>query len=191
MIEKDDGNRNWGVKTAACAERAKGDYLFCAADDIDVRSKWWQAATAVCDRGLMPAPLVFNTDGSIQSCGEWEKMLPDNTVVPWSRFPFLSRSQWERFGPTLPIHYSDVILGERAARAGVLTVVCQRFSLYHHFAAEGRKDNDVEELRRRVAHQLDAQGVDLWDPENLEAINNCTPQVVDGPDGPSIKMVRP
>jgi hypothetical protein len=191
IVELDDGGSNWGSKIAKCAERAGGDYIFCCADDIDVHEGWWQAATAVCDAGAMPAPLVFNTDGSIQSCGNsWAEKAPDGSEATWSRFPFLSRAQWERFGPTLPIHYSDVILGQRAAREGVKCRVTHGFALTHHFAPEQRKDHDIEHLRMIVANQLDERGIDLWDPEVREAINNCTPRVEQTPHGPLVRMVR-
>lgn len=191
VVQLDDGNSNWGSKIAKAAEKATGDYLFLAADDLDVLDGWWQAATAVCDSGAMPAPLVFNTDGTIQSCGAWGIILPEGTVVKWSRFPFLSRSQWERFGPTLPIHYSDCVIGYRGSKASVPCVVSHGFALTHHFAPEGRKENDIEHLRMLVAMQLEEQGVDLWEPEIRESINACTPVVEEAEDGPAIRMVRP
>lgn len=166
-IERDDASSNWGTKIAKCAERATGDYLFCCADDLDVHMGWWEAAVAVCDSGHMPAPCVFNPDGSIQSAGEtWGEDSPEGTVVGWSRFPFLSRVQWERFGPTLPIHYSDRILGIRGKKAGVDCKVTHGFALTHHYAPEGRKDNDIEYMRARVAEKLDADGADVWELVN-------------------------
>jgi hypothetical protein len=150
VLEVDDGTSNWGAKIAAAAPRAKGDYLFLAADDIEVLPGWWQAAAAVCDQGRLPAPRVLRPDGSVESCGDWRVDAEDGTPTAYSRFPFLSGEQWNAFGPTLPVHYSDRILGFRARRAGVETVVCRGYSLVHHWARAGRIANRVayEEMRK-------------------------------------------
>jgi len=175
IIERDEGNSNWGTKIALAAHRARGDYLFLAADDLDVHEGWWEVATAVCDEGKMPAPLVLNPDGSIQSCGVWGEDMPEGSVIPWSRFPFLSREQWERFGPTLPIHYSDHILGVRAAKQGVECVITHAFCITHHFAPQHRKDNDAEHLRMVMAERLEADGLDVWHPEVRASVNAWDP----------------
>jgi GT2 family glycosyltransferase len=143
VVELDEGTSNWGTKIAKAARRANGDYLFLGADDIEVLPGWWQAASAVCDRGMLPAPRVLRPDGRVESCGDWGADAEDGTPTAYSRFPFLSREQWDAFGPTLPVHYSDRILGFRASRAGVDTVVCRAFSLIHHWAMEGRIPNAV------------------------------------------------
>lgn len=155
VVELDDGTSNWGAKIAKAAERAKGDYLFLAADDIQVLPGWWQAASAVCDQGKLPAPRVLRPDGRLES---WGADAEDGVPTDYSRFPFLSREQWDMFGPTLPIHYSDRILGFRARDAGVETVVCRGYSLIHHRAMPGRMPHPVAYREMREAEV--AEGFD-------------------------------
>jgi hypothetical protein len=158
VVELDEGTSNWGTKIARAAERAKGDYLFLAADDIQVLPGWWQAASAVCDQGKLPAPRVLLPDGRVQSFGNLNVDAEDGAPTAFSRFPFLSREQWDVFGPTLPIHHSDRILGFRARRAGVETVVCRDYSLIHHWAMPGRMPKAVAYREMREAEL--AEGFD-------------------------------
>jgi hypothetical protein len=153
VVELDEGTSNWGTKIAKAAKRAKGDYLFLAADDIQVLPCWWQAASAVCDQGSLPAPRVLRPDGRVDGIDA-----EDGGPTAYSPFPFLSREQWDAFGPTLPIHYSDRILGFRARRAGVETVMCHAYSLVHHWAMPGRMSHAVAYREMREAEV--AEGFD-------------------------------
>jgi hypothetical protein len=140
---------NWGEAINFAAERATGTHFFLGSDDHEVLPGWWEAAAGVCDRGLLPAPKMFNTDGSLQSCGEWEREQPDGDTTEFSRVPFVSRAQWELFGPLLPIHFSDVYLCTNAREVhGVETVVCHGYRLIHHFAQESRRRYQPEEKLR-------------------------------------------
>jgi len=122
---------------------AKGDYIHFGADDVEVHQGWWEAAAAVCDGGNVPAPLVFNTDGSVQSCGgSWECMEPDGAVTEFTRGPFMSLAQWSVIGPMEALHYySDNWFTYRARLAGFEPVVCHGYAMTHHLAPEGRLHN--------------------------------------------------
>lgn len=119
---------------------ARGDYIHFGADDVEVHPGWWEAAAACCDRGFVPAPLVLNTDGSVQSCGgSWERMEPDDSPTEFTRGPFMSRSQWDLIGPMPALHYySDNWFTYRARLAGFEPRTCHGYLLTHHLAPEGR-----------------------------------------------------
>lgn len=121
------------------AAQATGDYLHLTCDDLEPHPGWWQAARAVCDDGFLPAPRILNTDGSLQSCGDWEREQQTGTATEFTRLPFLSRDQWERFGPSLPLHYyTDNWFSWRAREQGVETVVHRGYLLTHHLADHKR-----------------------------------------------------
>jgi GT2 family glycosyltransferase len=157
---------NWGVGINEAAEQAKGDYLLLASDDHTYpHPGWWQSAADFCDNGVLPAPLVYNTDGTIQSCGDYygdratrvthDQLPEDRTETPFPRIPFLSRAQWDRYGPLLPIHFSDVFLGTKAKFDGTPTVVCKGFQLVHHFAQEGRLEyGEQERIRVEMEREI-------------------------------------
>lgn len=137
------------------AARAKGDYLHFTADDIEALPGWWQGALSVANgvnqfaTGDLPAPLVFNPDGSVQSCGgSWEQVEPDGAVTEFTRVPFLTRNQWERVGPVPPVHYySDNYVSAKARRLGIETRVCHRYQLVHHMSPVGRLDVSADDER--------------------------------------------
>jgi hypothetical protein len=123
------------------ADLAEGEFLHFTADDIEPHVGWWQAAVACVETGAIPSPRILNTDGSLQSSGEWGVDLADGTVTAIARIPFMSREQWDTLGPSLPIHYyTDNWIAYRAAQAGIPTVVCRGYEFTHHFAPEGRLD---------------------------------------------------
>lgn len=144
VIEKD--HPNWGTAMNAAAERATGDYLWLGSDDMDVKS--FGDAIDYCDRGFLPAPRVLNTDGSLQSCGEWETEQEEGTEYKFPRIPFATREQFDRIG-LLSIHYADVRFGTHGLRLGMKTVVCRSYEVVHHMAPEGRLDYQEQEMIRR------------------------------------------
>lgn len=130
----------WG---SACNEglpQARGDYVHLTADDVEPLDGWWQAAIAVCDAGMLPAPLILNSDGSLQSCGG-ASIQPEGSVAEFTRIPFASREQIDAIGPLPPIHYyADNFFSLRGRRLAYQTVVAHGYSFIHHFAPEGRVD---------------------------------------------------
>jgi len=122
--------------------QASGDYVLFCADDIELHDNWLQAACQVVDNGFVPAPVIYNTDGSLQSCGgSWERMEPDGNKTDFSRVPFASKELIAQIGPIPPLHYySDNWFTAKARRLGFDPVVCYGFSITHHLAPEQRLD---------------------------------------------------
>ena len=143
---------NWGTAMLAAAQRASGDYLWLGSDDMEVVS--FGDAIRYCDRGLLPAPRVLNTDGSLQSCGEWEVEQEEGSGYLFPRIPFATREQFDQAG-LLGIHYADVRFGTRGRELGFETVVCRSYEVVHHMAPEGRLDyQEQEKIRRRTEAAL-------------------------------------
>lgn len=144
-------------------ERAKGDYVYMAADDAEPKSVGWELpAIAACDRGVLPAGRVYYPDGRIQSCGEhWEMLDADGEETRFTRVPFMSRAQWEIAQPMLPCHYfTDDWVSWKCAQAGIPSVITYGFDIVHHLAPEGRDEGrmqpDLEMFMRAT------QGEDVW-----------------------------
>lgn len=146
VVEKD--HPNWGTAMIAAAERARGDYLWLGSDDMEVTS--FGDAISYCEGGHLPAPRVLNTDGSLQSCGEWETEQAEGEKTLFPRIPFASREQFDRIG-LLAIHYADVRFGTRGRELGMETLVCRSYEVVHHMAPEGRLDyREQEQIRRET-----------------------------------------
>jgi hypothetical protein len=131
-----------GIAWQAGANLAVGDYLHLSADDLEPKAGWWQAAVETCDRGSLPAPLVYAADGSVQSCGgSWQQLEPDGAETAFTRVPFMSRDQWAKVGPMIPTHYfTDNWVSFRGAKAGIKTVVNHAYAFTHHHVLEGRNE---------------------------------------------------
>lgn len=140
-----------GQAWAEGAEEAEGDYILFAADDLEMHPGWAQAASRVCDLGYLPAPRILNTDGSLQSCGDWGIEMRDGAIPEFTRVPFVSREQWQIIGPDISAflktahYYTDNAFTWAGRKHGIETVVCRGFSLTHHFAQQGRKDDRMAE----------------------------------------------
>jgi len=129
-----------GLAWQSGGEAAKGDHIWMAADDVEVMEGWDVAATQACDRGVLPAPIIYNADMGVQSCGgTWGELEPDGQVTGFTRAPFMSRAQWEIAQPMLPCHYyTDNWISFKCAQAGIPTVVVYGYRMVHHLATEGR-----------------------------------------------------
>lgn len=116
------------------ADAASGEFIHLAGDDLEWKRGWWQAASEVCAAGKIPAPLVFNTNRSVQSCGEtMNRIVPDGTPTTFPRMPFISREQWQLIRPIPAIHYyADNWIGALAQLHGIPVVVCHGYSFTHH-----------------------------------------------------------
>lgn len=141
------------------AAKAKGEYLHFTADDLEPHSGWWQAACETIEHGFLPAPRILNTDGSLQSCGEWEQEQPTGTETEFSRIPFMRMDTWELIAPLvvpcLPSlqYYSDNIISFTARLLGIETGVHRGFEFTHHLADPGRGAGMTWENRMR--HDFD------------------------------------
>lgn len=148
---------------------ARGDYIHFGADDVEMHPGWWEAAVAVIDAGYLPAPRVVNSDGSLQTCGD-EREMEDGEIPAFTRGPFVSREQWERLRPMIPLHYfTDTWVTFRGRQIGIETVVCRGYEYTHHSAAEGRMDCRMRPDRQAFEAYC-KQAEILPDPDRLERL---------------------
>lgn len=148
---------NCGVAWQYAAEHSTGDYVAFTADDIEAHPGWWQDAVQMIDQGALPAPVIYHTDGTVQSCGgSWETLEPDHAYTEFTRAPFVSRDQWDRaIKPMIPIHYfTDNWCTYRAGLHGIPTVVCHAYKLTHHLADQGRGAGLSWEGRMQADHRM-------------------------------------
>lgn len=138
-----------GIAWNAAAQIARGDYLNLSADDIEAHRGFAPAAMEKVDAGFLPAPRILNTDGSLQSCGDWETEQEDGETTEFTRLPFLSRKQWDLIGPCIDAHYyTDNYISHRGREHGIETVVARDYLLTHHLAQEGRMEERMEADRQ-------------------------------------------
>lgn len=140
------------------------DYVALTNDDCEVTGEWWPAAVEACDAGKLPAPIVLNTDGSLQSAGGdfnepsdlIHEIRPDWAEVGFTTIPFMSWEQWERVG-MVPLHYcSDCWVSERGRQLGIPTVLRHGYRVTHHLHQVGRI-NDATADRSRMQSLLNAR----------------------------------
>ena len=90
----------WKEGTAKLVERyGEPDFLHLTNDDCEAAHPlWWRDAVEACATGHIPAPIVRNSDGSLQSAGGdmsagahlLSTIQPDWTEVGFTTIPFLS-----------------------------------------------------------------------------------------------------
>lgn len=178
---------NCGVVWQYGAEHGTGDYIAFGADDVEMHDGWWQAATAMIDQGALPAPLIYNTDGTIQSCGGSNGVLePDHAFTEFTRGPIVSRAQWQLIGPMIPIHYfTDNWVSYRGSLHGIPTVVCRDYAYTHHMADQGRGAGLTWEQRMAADHRVFEmytkgqipipEGDDAWQPPTSASLLRLAP----------------
>jgi hypothetical protein len=146
------------------ADRVVGDYIHFSADDLRAHVGWSEAACEVVDRGFIPAPRILNSDGSIQSCGDWGVESPTGERTEYTRIPFLSKHQWsqirERVIPLLQSchYYTDNAISWAARELGVDTGVHRDYLFTHSLAIQGRGAGMTEGERM----QADFERFDRW-----------------------------
>lgn len=158
-------------------DASRGRYIHFTADDIEAHPGWWEAAREICDKGLLPAPRLLNSDGSLQACGDVDFERPDGVAVSFTRVPFLSRAQKEQIGPIIDTHYStDVWVSEIARLHGVQTVFSWGYVLTHHYAPEGRVDHRLEDDREQTRIFYEAYRVNRGLEYPHKLWEECAPQ---------------
>lgn len=119
------------------------DYLHLTADDLEPHPGWLEAAIETVDAGFIPAPLVYNPDGSLQSAGLsgfgcWTGAYADWGFVEGTTVPFLRADMWKKIG-MIPVHYcSDLWVSHRGRQHGWETVVRTGMVFTHYNAMPGR-----------------------------------------------------
>lgn len=138
----------WKEGTARLVEHhGRFAYLHLTNDDCEAAHPlWWRDAVEACASGHLPAPIIRNSDGSLQSAGGdmgagahlLTTIQPDWTEVGFTTIPFLSWAQWSAIG-MLDVHYgSDVWVSHRGRQLGVPTVLRHGYEIVHHMHQVGR-----------------------------------------------------
>lgn len=140
------------------AEKARGRYIQLANDDNEPRPGWDTAAMAFVDRGVQPAPRVFDAGGQMWDGAVPEqdpRRLPDGAEVPMSSVPFVARRWWKHITPLPPgMHYfTDNWIAGRLKRVGIRTELCHGYDIVHTWAQPHRGAGWTEPERMQVDQQ--------------------------------------
>lgn len=159
ITDADSAGAAWNAGTKLVFDDfgAQTDYLHLTADDIEPQPGWLEAAMAVVDTGAVPAPLVVNGKGELESCGVWGRVVPNGTPVEMSVLPFMAGDDWREIGPIPPIHYfcDNCVSTLLTARLGRQHVVCHGYAFRHTWAQEKRKPMIGEVWQREANIWLD------------------------------------
>lgn len=154
--------------------KATGSYIHFSADDIEAHDDWWRDGVLASDNGLLAAPRILNSDGSLQACGVEASETPQGTAVGFTRIPFMSAEQAQKITPIIETHYStDVWVSEIGRLHGYQTVMARGYLFTHHFAPEGRVDARLEADRDEAARQYDAYRVERGLPLPKQLWEEC------------------
>jgi len=127
-----------GIAWQEGAEQASGAFLHFSADDLEPHVGWAEAAVECVESGAIPSPRILNSDGSLQSSGQWGVDLPAGTVTDIARIPFMSRAQWEAIWSVAADSLLHRQLGRRARRSGGYPDGClPRVRVHAPFRARG------------------------------------------------------
>jgi hypothetical protein len=133
-------------------KRSRADYLLLCADDIECdyydwqEPRWIDACIETADQGMLPAPVVFRPNHSLESAGGdmsasgclINELQPDWTPVDFTPMPFGSREQIEAIGMIEAHYMTDVWFSHRGRQLGYETVLRHPFRLVHHHEMVGR-----------------------------------------------------
>jgi hypothetical protein len=146
-----------GAKRAA---RKGFDYLHLTADDLEAHDGWLDIAVETVDEGFIPAPLVYQPDGTLESAGLVGFSMNgivnhDRQPIEGTTVPFLTREMWDAIG-MVPLHYcTDLWVSTVGRRHGWETVIRTGMKFTHYTAPAGRNygraGTDTQEYLRFVA----------------------------------------
>jgi hypothetical protein len=121
--------------------QAEAPFIHLTADDIVPHYGWWEAAEG-CE-GFIPAPLILNGDGTLQSCGGAE-LTPEGEVTEIARIPWGTKDLFEQIGPfPEDMHYyTDNWFSWAARKVGFQSRICQKYLFTHHLAPQRREMAD-------------------------------------------------
>jgi hypothetical protein len=137
------------------------DFLHFAADDLEAHEGWDQTAIETVQQNALPAPVVLNGDGTLQSAGGdmsipgsmIERLQPDGAPVDYSGIPFLTREMYDQIG-AVPIHYcSDTYISYVGRELGFETILRHGYRFTHWFEQPGRGAG-MSQNERLVADNL-------------------------------------
>ena len=139
----------WIAGAAKAIEDGPPDYLHFTADDLEPHDEWLETAIETADRGYVPAPLVFNPDGTLDSAGlagfgQYRGPYSDWQYIGGTTVPFLTCEMWETIrdgvAPILErTHYTtDLAISHAARYHGWETVIRPGMAFTHYTASPGR-----------------------------------------------------
>lgn len=140
---------------------ADDDLVWYGSDDMEpITPNWLGCCRRVLDGGAVPAPYLFTDHGrGPKRIQETDGDAPHETY--FSRVPMLSGRMAKAIGPWPPLAYcGDVWLSHRARELGWPTRLCAEYSLYHHWAQPGRRENEARwpDAQRRLEELVGAMG---------------------------------
>jgi hypothetical protein len=147
----------------------QGQYVHFTCDDIEPRPGWAQPAIEAVERGFLPAPQVYDPQGTPQSYPLWGHVGQDWAEVNMTTLPFVSRAQLEKIVPLFTSHYfSDDWFSYRGRKAGWPSRLRTGYSFTHHWAQHQRGAGMTEGQRLNYDRVLFDQAVrmsemDRWD----------------------------
>ena len=147
-----DNERTCGIGWNKGIEKATGEYVLLFADDLEAHPGWFDAGAGSLGEGAIPCPRLLNSDGTLQSCGDYAKEDENGTPAILARVPLLTYDLAQSLYPIFPNHYmGDHWISWRAKQWGIPTLVVREMVFTHHTAMEGRidtLDQDVKEYKR-------------------------------------------
>lgn len=145
-----------GIAWRKGMEISTAPYVHLSCDDLEVTSPDWAGACCeTVDEGMLPCPIVYRPNGTIESCGGdvnapshlISHEQPDRTPCDFTVVPFLSREQAEAIG-MIDAHYkSDTYVSHRGRQLGYETVVRLPYAFTHHRSDVGRRAPSPEDER--------------------------------------------
>jgi hypothetical protein len=158
------GHPSCGAAWIAGAKKARYfDYIHFTADDLEPHPGWLEPAIETVEAGYIPAPLVFNPDGTLDSAGlegfgQYRGPYDDWQYIEGTTVPFLTREMWEAIG-MIDVHYCTDLWVSRVGRlrGGWGTVIRTEMRFTHHTADVGRNYgrvfSDTETFVRRFREE--------------------------------------
>lgn len=140
------------------AERASGQYLMLAGDDLLPQGGWAEVAIEAANANVLPAPRITTPDGKLECCGTLGQGLyidgKEGAPVYNAPIPFFRLMYWEQIGPAPSIHYyADDYLSYRARfNAGLSIEVRREYSFVHLNGQVGKAQNVARNEEFRWAY---------------------------------------
>ena len=113
------------------------DFIHLTADDLEAHDGWFEAASNALSKGVYPAPMLMNPDGSVFSFGHGDANMHD-VSRDWkpthtSVIPTITPLMWRMMGPMIPLHFfTDDYMSHRARQIGMNTVAIMDYKFTHH-----------------------------------------------------------
>jgi hypothetical protein len=146
---------------AGAAAAGDFDCVHFSADDLEPHDSWLEVALETVDAGYIPAPLVFNADGSLDSAGlagfgQYRGPHVDWQLVEGTTVPFLTRAMWEAIG-MIDVHYcTDLWVSTIGRRHGWETAIRTGMRFTHHTAQAGRNHARAGDDTHRYLRAVEA-----------------------------------